>query len=343
MLAAVILLGSLAGGASASFGFLLDDWGVVPFSSWQPSLGTVATNVTDDVMNNDDSYLNVPSYPPISHDERYDLEALYAQASTATLNLAMVTSYNWQEPATDWWIQNYNLAELYSGAPVSGTTWKGADPAWNRAVTISLGFGTTAGGAPDGWSYAARLWNDRAELWQVPMLAATDTTHLWFPDEPYYSRSGPPYTSDPNAIWEGGVWYATADPVGFRGGDPDNQNANAPILRETVSLGDTYSKGFYLGGTNGLEQSTTLSDYTGNDRLNTWIYNVSFDVSGLNLVQDAEFWAHSAPWCGNDYLTIDGSNSGTVSYEPEPASLVLLGLCVVGAGSRLRRRKRSGV
>jgi len=309
MVAAVVLVASLAGGASAftiTCNGDLSDWGVLPFgthldssSGWIPTLDEgIAYNETDN------NVLRVNDQAAVLQDEMFDFEALYAQVTPDRLSLAMVTSYNWQNTTyTD-------LMDNYSGAPVVGTTWQGQNHAVDRALTISLAFpALVTAGKPSGWNYGVRLWNDQAMLYSVGA-----------------------------GRWEGAQWFTENNPVGFTG--------DSGLLATSTHASGDYTKlqpvGWDWTGDGGFHTSAEPAPRLKNSSYaDTWIYEVSFDLRGTalggSLTPGEQFWAHSSPWCGNDSLTI--ANEGTVSYTPEPTSLVLLALMVGGTGWRLRRRR----
>ena len=315
---AVVLLVGIAGSASAfviNANGNLAEWGVTPFSPAAPSQAGWIPTVLDQGIAYDQTDNNVLdvnhlglSVAPI---EQYDFEALYSQVTASTtgttLNLAMVTSFNWQGD-----LGYQNLMAGYSGAPVNrdaqgNPVLTGGQPTWNnsadRALTIALAFPTVGTGSSAGWNYAVRMWEGRAELFNV-------------------GTTGP---------WESAYWFTENNPVGFIGN---------PTPLETVVAGSgDYAKvhstmespGPYVSG------SAAYPD--------TWIYEVSFDLApGVIpwLTTGQTYMAHSSPWCGNDNLTIAGAQTVGAPNVPEPASLVLLGLCVVGVGTRLRKRKCSG-
>ena len=65
---------------------------------------------------------------------------------------------------------------------------------------------------------------------------------------------------------------------------------------------------------------------------------VSFDISNLGLADDVQFDAHWTMSCGND--AIDGGGVVTTTSVPEPASIALLGLGMVGLAAMRKRNKQ---
>ncbi len=294
----------------------LSDWGVTPFSDWDPTEGAgiayaMGTSGYPDygTPSADDDVLAVPGGANVWQLERYDFEQLYAYVTPTELSLAMVTSYNWQDP-TGYAGYYTSKADNYSGAPLDENgNWAGDDYSVDRYVDVAFEF--NGGGDNDYYNYAVRMSNGQAELYYV--------------DAGVPDPSGKPGTG----AWESAYWFDTNDPVGFNAGHP-----------QVTLLGsaEQYIK-FYDPD---LETDGWVGD---DDYRHTWIYEVSFDLTGsdfasLVLSPNDTYYAHVSPWCGNDGLWINGGTGGTVGFPiPEPASLTLLSLCALGVGVLARRRK----